>query len=120
VFGGRRVVDGSSTAATGHERQEPHQLPAHAPLYLGPPGRPPLLSLIILPPSTFSLYPKPHSLSQNRSVSLSRPAARPRRLLTGMLLAMSSQDQEGNQPASRAAVCERDHVLRCCFIELAR
>jgi hypothetical protein len=36
LIGGRRVVDGSGTAATGHERQEPHQLPAHPPLYLAP------------------------------------------------------------------------------------
>jgi hypothetical protein len=44
VVRGRRVVDGSSTAAAGHERQQPHQLPAHAPgLYLAcppPRGRP--------------------------------------------------------------------------------
>jgi hypothetical protein len=36
VHGRRRVVDGSSTAAEGDERQEPHQLPAHEPLGLGP------------------------------------------------------------------------------------
>lgn len=92
---------------------------ARSPLSWPPRPASPSLSYYITPP-LLSLSIPNLSLSQNRSVSLSRPAARPRRLSTGMLLAMSSQDQEGNQPASRAAVCERDHVLRCCFIELAR
>jgi hypothetical protein len=62
---GRRVVDGSSTAAAGHERQEPHQLPAHAPpLYRSPPRRPPPYSMSL---SLSLLYTVPASnFSSNR------------------------------------------------------
>jgi len=124
VVRGRRVVDGSSTAAKGHERQEPHQLPAHAPLYV-PPGRPALRS----PLSLASLsYPISLVLGQFfflRERESTPAAARPRRrLLTGRRNERMPTGNEwpreeraerrGSERAERAVVCEgtsRDQVL---------
>jgi hypothetical protein len=82
VVRGRRVVDGSSTAAEGHERQEPHQLPAHALcLYLGP--RPALRSPLSLASLSCSIFLDLGQFFLLRERESAAAAARPcRRLLT--------------------------------------
>ena len=124
VVRGRRVVDGSSTAAKGHERQEPHQLPAHAPLYV--PGRPALRS-----PLSFASLSYPVSLVLGQFFFLrerehsgggetsSAPTDRPEeRTNANRQWVAQRAERRGRASEPSGLLCVRGfHVIRCCFIE---